>query len=73
MIIIRMMICRILSVRHHCDESRAVSCFMMMMMMMWKHPVMIRMMRLYNEEILYNCDVIDAVRVSSGLCQIIAA
>ena len=46
---------------------------MTMMAMMRKHPVMAHMMRPCNEEILYSCDVIDAVHVSSDLCQIIAA
>ena len=65
--IMRVTVCMILSVRRHCGESRAVSCSMAVMAAIRKHPVIARIMRPCNEEILCNCAVVDAVCVSSGL------
>ena len=71
--IIRMMVRRILLVRRHCDESRSVLCFIAVIAVMRKHPVMTRMILPCSEESACSCDVVDVIRVSPGLCQIIAA
>ena len=72
MVVIRVMVGRILLVRCHCGESRAASCSMVVMVVVWKHPVMARMILPCIEESACSCDVVGAVRVSPGLCQIIA-
>ena len=64
---------RILLVRCHCGESRAVSCSMVVIAVVLKHPVMARMILPCSEESARSCDVVGAVIVSPGLCQIIAA
>jgi hypothetical protein len=69
----RVMDCRILLVRRHCGESKSVSCSMAAVAVVRKHPVMALMILPCSEESVCNCDVVCAVRVSSGLCQIIAA
>ena len=73
MVVIHVMVRRILLVRHHCGESSAVSCSMVVMAVVWKHPVMARMILPCSEESVCSCDVVGAVRVSPGLRQIIAA
>ena len=73
MVVIRVMVRRILLVRCHCGESSAVSCSMVVMVVVWKHPVMARMILPYSEESACSCDMVGAVHVSPGLCQIIAA
>ena len=73
MVFIRVMIRRILLVRRHCGESNPVSCSMAVIAIVRKHPVMARMILPCTEESARNCDVVGAVCVSLGLCQIIAA
>ena len=68
----RVMVLRILSVRRHCGDSRDVSCSMAVIAVVWKHPVIARMILPCIEESAFNCDVVSVVHVSLGLCQIIA-
>ena len=69
----RVIDCRILLVRRHCGESKSVSCSIAVIAVVRKHLVMALMILPCNEESARNCDVVGAVRVSPGLCQIIAA
>ena len=69
----RVMVLRILSVRRHCGDSRAVSCSMAVIAVVRKHPVIARMILPCSEESAFSCEVVGAVCVSLGLCQIIAA
>jgi len=45
---------------------------MAVIVVVWKHPVIARMILPCIEESAFNCDVVGAVHVSLGLCQIIA-
>ena len=72
-VIMRVKVLRILSVRRHCDDSRAVSCSMAMIAVVRKHPVIARMILPCIEESAFICDIVGAVCVSLDLCQIIAA
>jgi hypothetical protein len=69
----RVMVLRILSVRRHCGGSRDVLCSMAVIAVVRKHPVIARMILPCIEESAFNCNVVGAVHVSLGLCQIIAA
>ena len=73
MVIMRVVVLRILSVRRHCGGSRAVSCSMAVIAVVRKHPVIARVILPCIEESTFICDVVGAVCVSLGLCQIIAA
>jgi hypothetical protein len=68
----RVMVLRILSVRRHCDDNRDVSYSMAVIAVMRKHPIITRMILPCIEESAFNCDIVDAIHVSLGLCQIIA-
>ena len=72
MVIMRVMVLRILSVRRHCGDSKDVSCSMAVIAVVRKHPVIARMILPCGEESMFSCDVVGAVCVSLGLCQIIA-
>ena len=72
-VIIRVMVLRILFVRCHCGESNSVSCFMAVIAVVRKHPVIARIILPCSEDRARSCDVVGAVCVSIGLCQIIAA
>ena len=72
-IVIRVTVRRILFVRRHCGESKSVSCFMTVIAVVRKHPVIVRMTLPWTDESARSCAVVDAVRVSPGLCHIIAA
>ena len=72
-VVIRVLVFRILLVRRHCGDSRSVSCFMMMIAIVRKHSVMALMILFCTEEIARSCAVVDEVRMSSDLCQTIAA
>jgi len=72
MVVMWVIVLRIFSVRCHCGDSRAVSCSMVVIVVVWKHPVIIRMILSYSKESAFSCDVVSAVCVSLGLCQIIA-
>ena len=72
-VIIRVMISRILLVRRHFGDNNAVSCFRALIAVVRKHLIIALMNFLCIEVNTHNCDVVDAVLVSSGLCQIIAA
>ena len=65
---IRAMVRKILLVRRHCRESRAVSCSMAVVAVVRKHPVIARMILSYTEESACSCAVVGAVRVSWGRC-----
>jgi hypothetical protein len=71
-VFIRVIVCRILLVRRHCGGSRAVSCSIAVIAVVRKHPVMARMILPCSDERVFSCDVVGAVLVSPGLCQIIA-
>ena len=70
---IHVMVLRILSVRCHCGDSSSVSCFIAEIAVVRKHPVIARIILSCNEESACSWDVVGVVRVSLGLCQIIAA
>ena len=70
---IRVAVCRILPVRRHSGESRPISCSIAVIAVVRKHPVMARMILPCSDESAFSCDVVGAVRVSPGLCQMIAA
>ncbi len=73
MVIIWVIVLRIFSMRCHCGDSRAVSCSMVVIVVVQKQPVIARMILPCSEESAFSCDVVGAVCVSLGLCQIIAA
>ena len=73
MVAIRVMARKILFVSRHCGESKAVSCSMAVIAVVRKHPVIARMILPCTEESACSYAVVGAVRVSLGLCQIIAA
>ena len=58
--------------RRHSGESNAVSCSMAVIAVVRKHSVMARMILPCSDESAFSCDVVGAVRVSLGLCQMIA-
>ena len=72
-VFIRVMVLRILLVRCHCGESNSVSCSMAVIAVVWKHPVIARIILPCSEESARSCAVVSAVCVSLGLCQTIAA
>ena len=72
-VVIRVIVRRILLVNRHCDESRAISCSNAVIAVVRKHPVMALIILPCNDESVFSCDVVGAVRVSPGLCQMIAA
>jgi hypothetical protein len=72
-IAIHVMVRRILFVRRHCSESKAVSCSIAEIAVVRKHSVMARIILLCTEDSVRNCAVVGAVRVFSDLCQITAA
>ena len=59
--------------KHHLGGARAVSCSMAVIAVVRKYPVMARMILPCTDESALSCDVVGAICVSSGLCQIIAA
>ena len=69
---IRVIVRRILLVRRHCGESRAVSCSNAVIAVVRKHPVIALIILPCSDESAFSCDVVGAVRVSPGLCQMIA-
>ena len=67
------MVRKILLVRHHCGESRAVSYSMAVIAVVRKHPVIACIILPCTEESACSCAAVGAVRVSWDLCQTIAA
>ena len=67
MVIIWVIVLRIFSVRCHCGDSRPVSCSMVVIAVVRKHPVIARMILPCSEESALSCDIVGAVCVSSGL------
>jgi hypothetical protein len=72
-VIIRVMFCKILLIRHHFDDSSAVSCFKALIAVVRKYSVIAFLISPCIEGSTRSCDVVGAVLVSPGLCQIIAA
>ena len=72
-VIIRVILCRILLVRRHFGDSSAVSCSKALIAVVRKHPVIALIIFPCIEASTRSCDVVGAVLVSPGLCQIIAA
>jgi hypothetical protein len=68
---IRVIVRRILLVRRHCSESKAVSCSSTVIAVVRKHPAMALMILPCSDESAFSCDVVGAVRVSPGLCLLI--
>ena len=65
--------CRIFSVRRHFGGISAVSCSNALIDVVRKHPVIDLMILPCNEASVCSWDVVGAVLVSPGQCQIIAA
>ena len=70
-VIMRVMVPRILSVRRHCGGGRAVSCSMAVIAVVRKHPVIARMILSCIEKSAFICDIIDAIYIFLNLCHII--
>ena len=73
MVIIRVVVCSILLVRRHFGDNSSVSCSIALIAVVRKHPVIALMILPCMDASVRSCDVVGAVRVSPGLCQIIAA
>ena len=59
------MVHRILSVRRHCGESRAVSCSIAVTAIVRKHPNVARIILPWTEERALSCAMVGAVLVSN--------
>ena len=71
-VIIRVAVWRILLVSRHFGDSNVVSCSKALVAVVRKHPVIALMILPCSEANARSCDVVGAVRVSPGLCHIMA-